>query len=356
MKILKKITAAVIICLMAASLIGCHPKDEIAVTIDGQKYTSAYYMCAMLNAYTEAQNLVYNSLSEEELSSSTEIDYLSKKVEDKDFSTWVKDAAIQSLKEISYYKSLCKENKLELTDEEKATAEYYASMYWSSYGYSQIYEPNGVSQATFTQYMLDGNYSALYFEHIYGEGGKKEIASKTVKSKLYNEFLIANILEVTFSEETAAEKKAIEKQFKEYCNDLKNNKKTFEEIYIEYNDIDEKEHTHDEKNGPKDPHATIIGAEGTGYEYDYYDDIKKLDNGKIKLIEKDKDAGFVLVIKQNIKDDKYYLENLDITIRHLLKDDEFTKESSEAAAKLTADINKYAVNRFKVSKIVEPSY
>jgi len=50
------------------------------------------------------------------------------------------------------------------------------------------------------------------------------------------------------------------------------------------------------------------------------------------------------------------LKNMDMIVRHLLKDEEFTKTSSDAAAKLTADINKYAVNQFKVNKIVEPTY
>lgn len=355
MKILKKITAAIIICIMAMSLIGCHPKDEIAVTIDGQKYTSAYYMAALLNAYTEAQNLVYNDLSEEELSSSSKIDFSSKKVEGKAFDSWVKDTAIESLKQIAYYKSCCEKNELKLTDEQTSSAEYYASLYWSNYGYSQLFEPNGVSLETYKKYMLDGSYSALYFEHLYGKDGEKEIASKTVKSEFKKNFILANMLEVTFSEETDAEKKKIGEQFEDYYKALKNGKKTFEEIYVEYNNIKEEDHKHEE-NGPKDPHATVIGAEGTGYEHDYYKDIKKLDAGEIKLIKKDDNAGYLLVIKQDISADKYYLENMDMTVRHLIKDEEFTADSEKAAAKLTADINKYAVNQFKVNKIVEPSY
>ncbi len=355
MKILKKITAAVIICIMAVSLIGCHPKDEIAVTINGYDYTSAYYMCTLIEAYSQGQQLVYDELSEEELSSSSEIDFSSKKIEDKNFNTWVKDTAIETLKQLSYYKSRCEESKLELTEEQISSAEYYASLYWSNYGYSQLFEPNGVSLETYKKYMLDGSYSALYFEHLYGEDGEKEIASKTVKSEFKKNFILANVLEVTFSEETDDEKKKIKEQFEDYYEDLKNSKKTFEEIYVEYNNIKDEDHTHEE-DGPKDPHATVIGDEGTGYEHDYYDKIKSMKIGAVKLFEKDDDAGYLLVVKQDISADKYYLENMDITVRHLIKDEEFTADSEKAAAKLTADINKYAVNQFKVNKIIEPSY
>lgn len=356
MKILNKIIALVIVCVMAMSLTGCHKKGEIAVTINGYEFTSAYYMAAFLNAYSEAQNIVYNSLSEEELSSNKEIDYTSKKVENKKFETWVKDTAIDSLKQIAYFKTKCDENKLKLSEDEIANAESYASFYWQSYGYSQFFEPNGVSFETYKQNMLDGNYAALYFEHLYGEDGEKEIAAKDVKSKLYKDFILANVLEVTFSEETDAEKKKIKEKFDGYLKDLESGKKTFEQIYIEYNDINEEDHKHEDKDGPKDAHASILGAEGTGYEHEYFDKIKKLDNGEIKLFKKDNDAGYILVIKQDIKADKYYLKNMDMTIRHLLKDDEFNKDAEAAALKLNAEIDKYAVNQFKVKKIVEPSY
>lgn len=354
MNILKKIVAAALVCLMALTVIGCHPKDEIAVTIDGHEYTSAYYMCALITAYMEGQEEIYNNLSEEETSSS-DIDFFSKKIGEKSFSDWVKDRAIETLKEVSIYKSLCRDNKLELTDEERANAEYYASFYWSSYGYSELFEPNGVSQATYTNYMLDGGYANLYFEHLYGKGGEKEIAAKDVETKLYSDFLIANLLEVTFSDETDAQKTEIKNKFDEYQKNLKNRKMTFEEVYIDYNE--DKDHKHEEtEGGPKDPHATVIGKEGTGYEHDSFSDIEKMKTGEIKLIEKENSAGLLLVVKQDIKADGYYLEDMDMTIRQLLKNEEFTQDMTKQAEKLEAEINKYAINQFKVKNIKEPQY
>lgn len=356
MNIFKKITAVILICLSAFTLIGCHTKNETAVTIDGNTYTSAYYMCALINAYSEAQTEVYSNLSEEAQTSGDSIDYLSQKIDNKDFSTWTKDRAIEILQELSFYKSACEKNNLELSEDEKASTEYYASLYWSSYGYSTLFEPNGVSEKTYTQYLVDGSYSSLYFEHVYGKDGEKEIKAKDVKSYLYKNFILADVIDVDFSDETENEIAEIEKKLKNYEKKLKNGKMTFEEVYIDYNELDEDHNHDDEEDSPKDPHATVIGDEGTGYEHDYYDDIKKLNTDEVKLIEKDNNEGFVLVVKKNIKDDDYYLENLDITVRHLLKDDEFNEETSEEAHKLKANIRKYAVNQFKVKNIVEPEY
>ena len=76
--------------------------------------------------------------------------------------------------------------------------------------------------------------------------------------------------------------------------------------------------------------------------------------GAIKLIEEE--DGIVLVVKQDIKADKYYYETLDSEARHLIADDEFEADILEYAKTLKADINKYATGQFKVKKIKEPEY
>jgi hypothetical protein len=362
MKLLKKLTALFLVCLMALSLTACHKKDEIAVTINGYEFTSAYYMCAFVNAYLQGQQEVMIELSEEE--AQEEIDYTKHKIGDKKFEDWVKDTAIDTLKKNAYYMGLCDEKNIKMTDDYKGTNEYYAELYWSSYGYAEIFEPNGVSLNTFKKYMVDEYYAELYFEKTYGAKGENEVPAKDVESKLYKDFMIANVLDYSHaSDATDAELAKNIKKFKEYAADIEAGKVTFEEVYNEFNDIKEteKEEAEEDHEGhdhaePKDALATVIGADGTGYDKDYYNDVKKMKTGEIKVIEKDDKAGCLLVIKQDIKADDFYLEDLDMQIRHLLKDDEFNKKGEEESKKLTPEINKFAVNQFKVKKIVEPNY
>ena len=357
MKIFKKIAAILLVCLLALSAVGCHKKNEVAVTVDGFEFTSAYYMCALINANSEAQTKVYETLKEDE--QQKEIDFYSKKIDDKNFVTWVEDRAIEIIKEIAAYKSLCKKADIKLDDETKANAEYYATYYWQS-GYSSYFEPNGVSQATYVNFTVDSYYSSLYFEHLYGKDGEKEIAADEVKTKIYDNFITANLIDVTFSEETDSEKTAIETKLNDYAAKLKNKSITFEQAYKEYYEIKDEETesttTESEDPKPKDEYASILGAEGTGYEHDFYTDIQKMATGEVKVIKKENNAGFVLVVKQDIKADEYYLDNLDLTARHLMKDEEFSKDISKIANDLQAEINKYAVKQFKVKNIVEPSY
>ena len=317
MNCFKKAIAAVSVMLIALTAAACHPKDEVAVTVGDVKFTSAYYMCALINADSQAKSKVKESLSDDE--SSTDVDYYSKKVEDKDFVKWVEDTALDTLKKIAAYKTLCKENKLEIPDNEKTQAETYADYYWSSYRYSAYFEPNGVGQSTYKQYMLDSYYSNLYFEHLYGAEGTKAIDSETVKQKMYDNFVIADLLQVSFSSKTDDEKTELKEKVNTYADEL--------------------------KNGKKD----------TAYESDQYDTVKAMATGEVKVIELEDNAGLVLAVKQDISADDYYTDTLDLTARHLIKDDEYEKEIKDYASKLKTETNKYAVKQFKVKKIKEPS-
>ena len=53
--------------------------------------------------------------------------------------------------------------------------------------------------------------------------------------------------------------------------------------------------------------------------------------------------------------DEYYLDALSDEIRYLLKADEYDTFLKDTAAKLDYDINKFAVNQFKVKKIYDGS-
>lgn len=386
MKTIKRIAALMLVAAMVLSLAACHKKNEIAVTVGDVEFTSAYYMCALIGADSEAKSLVYESLSDEEKNGYEAPDYYSKKVEDKDYVTWVEEKAMSELEKIAAYKTLSKENKLELEEETITQTESYVDYYWSSYGYSAYYEPNGVSYETYKKYMLDSNYAELYFEHIYGEEGTKPVSKEDIKNKIYEKFLIADVLEATYEENaTDDQKAALKTKINDYAAAIKDGKMTFEQAYNDHNGIKEEdkkeeEHDHDHEDAtsstgdtssdatsseskeeetpePKDKYASIMGAEGAeGYESDYYDDVKDLAVGEVKVIELENAAGLALVVKQDIKADEYYLTALDMTVRHMLKDDEFDKEIAEYIKKMEKNVSKYAIGQFKVKEIVEPSY
>ena len=150
------------------------------------------------------------------------------------------------------------------------------------------------------------------------------------------------------------------------------------EVYNDYNKVEEdkkeEEHDHEHEDAetdkdkteadkeeekelePLDKYAQVLGAKDTGYDHDHFDTISKMATNEVKLITKDNKAGYILVVKKDIKADPYYLENFDPIVRHLLKDKEFNKDMAEQFKTAKTDISKYAVNRFKVKKIQQPTY
>ena len=204
--------------------------------------------------------------------------------------------------------------------------------------------------------MLDSYYSSVYFEHLYSKGGTKEIAADEVKTKLYDNFVIADLLQGSFSGKTDDEKTKIKNKFNTYLEDLKSGKKTFEAVYKEENGSnDDTSSTSTDKKQPKDKYASILGAKDTSYESDQYDTVKAMATGEVKLIELADNAGLILAVKQDIKADDYYIDALDLASRHIIADDDFDKEITDYANKMDCKVNDYAVKQFKVKKIKEPS-
>lgn len=356
MKKLKLICVCVLAVLTALTAAGCHKKNEIAVKTGNIKFTSAYYMCALINADNEAKSKVKEELDDDK--STEDIDYYSKKIDGKKFVKWVEDTALENVKKIAAYKTLCKKADLELDEETESNVDSYVEYYWTNYGYSQYYEPNGVSKETYAKYMKDAYYSNLYFEHLYGEGGEKEISAEDVKAATIENFVLADKLEADFSSKTDEEKASLKEQFNSYVTALNSGEKTFEEVYKEYNgttDTEETEETDSEELKPVNKYASVLGTEDTGYASDYFDDASEMAVGEVKLIELDDDAGLVLLVKRDLAADEYYVKNLDLSSRHLLKDDEYEDFIEDYVKKMDFEISNYAIRRFKVKNIAEPS-
>lgn len=363
MKQVKRMLAVLLAVLLTFAVVGCHPKNEIAVTIKGEEFTSAYYMCALIYADMEGRQMVDAELAEKEKDKADsektkEVDYTKQKIEGKKFSKWVKARALENLKSITAYKVKCKDAKITIPEEELATTQTYAEYYWSSYGYAQMFEPNGVGKATFTTYMTDAIYAELYFEHLYGKGGEKEIAADQLNKQLADNYVLVNMLEVSFANLGEEEKTDKQNQFIAYENALKDGTKTFEEIYIEYNKISAEEHTHEEaeegKMVPIDQHATVLGNADTNYASDHFETAKEMTVGDVKIITLEKEAGLVLLVKQDIAADPYYINEFDSTLRKEVVGEEHSNDIAEYGEKLDCVVNESSIKQFKVKKIEYP--
>ena len=357
MNTLKRIFAiALCLLLTLTCLVGCHQKGEIAVKIDDIEFTSGYYACALVFSNSEARTKVEEELSKEG-DLPDKIKYWDHKVEDTDYIKWVEKTTLETLKDIAAVKSLCKEAEVTLDAETESLSDANADYLWD-YGYSELMENNGVSKETFKQYMRDSYLMDTYFEHIYGKGGEKEIAADQLNKQLADNYVLVNMLEVSFANLGEEEKTDKQNQFIAYENALKDGTKTFEEIYIEYNKISAEEHTHEEaeegKMVPIDQHATVFGNADTNYASDHFETAKEMTVGDVKIITLEKEAGLVLLVKQDIAADPYYINEFDSTLRKEVVGEEHSNDIAEYGEKLDCVVNESSIKQFKVKKIEYP--
>lgn len=360
MKNVKRIISLVLVSVMVLSLSACiHKKNEIAVKIGDEEFTSAYYMCALIYAYTEAKQKVQESedLTEDEQNGMAKIDYFSKKIDKKDFETWVEDRAIEVIKTNAAYRILCKENKLELDEIQKTQIENNIYQNWDYYGASEYFTTNGVGKDTYKEYLTDSYYSELYFKHLYDKEGEKAVKTEDVNKEITDNYILADIIEITYADEATDDDKAKDKQTLEtYASQIKSGKKTFAEIYKTHNEIKDEETTTEEDDDalkPVNEYASILGAADTDFAADEYDTYKGYEVDVPTVIENSDATGVVLVVKRDISKDAYFMDYLDIYARHTLKDEEFENTISDYCKELKADISKYAVSQFKVKKIID---
>ena len=351
MNFLKKFSAVLLILAIVFSFAGCHKKGEIAVTVDGTEFTSGYYMCAFIFSDLEAQSLVSEEAGDEEI-----VDYTKEKIEGKKYATWVKENTLANLKTTALMKKLCKEADLTIDSETLSSAEYTADFYWDSYGYSEIFGNNGVSKETFKQYMTNSYYSETYFDYIYGKEGQDAIPEDSLKQLMQEDYLLADILEISISGLDDATVLACQDEMKDYENRLRNKKITFEEAYYSINEKEEETVTAEGELQPKDPLASIVGDDDSAYSSIYYSAIKDMKVGEVKYVDKVDDLKVAVLIKKDISEDPYYFETLAPQLRKDIAGEKFEAEMAKKAVELEAEINDYAVNVFKVDKIVYPEY
>ncbi len=389
MKTLKKVLAMCLALVLILSFAGCHQKNEVAVKSGDDTFTSAFYMCALINADMAARtkideakaaakeeaNSTSSATSSTTTSTTTTTDYFAEKIDGKSFEEYVKESALNTIKRFIFVKEKCKELKLEISAEEKNNTDTMTEYYWNYYGYASLFEANGVSLATYKEYTLYGIYEEKYFSSIYGEGGEKEVSENDIKNFLYGNYVIADVLSASVASKTDSEKALVQTDFEKFKERIDKGE-SFEKIYKEYNNIKEDtttsttssaasstaasgtssttSATEDKALTPKDAYAQVVGNKETSYSSPQYETIKAMKTGETKVIKDEDNGYYYLVVKGDITADPYYLENLNASVLNSMKFDEFDKAVKAEAAKVEIETVAFAINQFKVKKIKYP--
>ena len=364
MKIFKRIISALLVGCMLFALSACHGKDETALTIEGNKITSALYLNALVDCDSEAKQRVdeevaaakENEKTEEtkETEETEETENYTKTLDGLSFVEYVKDKTLSRCKEFVFFQKLVDAGTIKLTDEEVAEAENAAATYWSSYGYAYLYSANGISFETYKKAFTYTYYSNKYFEHLYAEGGEKEVPKKDIKDHMLENYVLAYALSANYEENATDEQKAaLKTKLEGYVTRLKKGE-DFEKIYLEHNGIKEEEHKHEEtKDGPKLQHASVLADKNSNSNYANpdFDAVYDMKANETNIIENEGKTGLTLYVKLDINSDEYYLKQLTDEILYSLKKDEFQKYVTEQTKNYKVETNDFAINRFDVEDI-----
>lgn len=371
MKNTRRIIAGLICAVLAVTCFaGCHQKNETAVTVGKEKFTSGYYACALVFADTEARQKVDSELTKKG-KSTDKVNYMKQKIDGVKYEKWVKNRAIENIKINAGYKALCKEKKITLDKDNKSTATDYAEQMWTTYGYEQIFSENGVSKETFIKYTVDTYYSTKYFDAVYGKDGSNPVTDDQMKDALKKNYELVYKLETDISSLTEDEKKAKKAEYEMYLEQYKSGV-SFEEIYISVNgeeaaeesteggvSINSQEDAEAYNNGtlqsngtPADKRAELIGNDESDIPSTFYEDVKEMQIGEAKLIENDTTIAFI--VRLDVLSDHYYIESKDETLRKLYASDKSNDDAKAKADKLGVKKVDSAIDVFKVKKIKYP--
>ena len=353
MKLFKKIIAIVLCVLMTVSVTACGGDTSWIMKTENTEITAGHYMFYLINAYGSASYLVEDA----------EKSILSQKIDGMKAADWIQETALETAKFAMVIKEMFEKEGLELSAENQEYVNQLANYYWAYYG-STIYYPNGVSYETLVKTMGYEVMLSELFAHLYGEGGSREISQEDVKKGLAENY--AKIKEIGISlvgmsgemrsEEVQADLKT---KAEDYKKRIEAGEKIEDLIKEHYNvelelAVEETGSTAEEITGGTtvddiDTEAVVVSSNNTNYSTNEIEKILKLENGEVEVLVEEE---YIRVVqKMDILEDDTYLKEYDMSVRTILKSDEFTEEIQKLASELDVEINEAGLKKYKPSKV-----
>ena len=415
MKMLKKTLAVVLAIVFVLSLAACHPKDEVAVSTGDYTLTSAVYSYYLTMADRSAKYTI--STSDSYNTQDPNFDLYKQTIDGKSYEDYVKAQALEDCYRYLTIAKLAAESKVSLTDEEEKNVIGNADYYWA-YQFGPILVENGVSYDTYKKIMLTEALYSKYFDYLYAEGGTKEVKAEDIKKFFNDNYLGAYVISHSYSDVEEPKTEEIAKELDKYVQALKDGKK-FADVEAEYKKDHEKKNdstsssssttssgnssttssgnssttssdnssttssgnssttssgnssttssttsseTKEDVKKPKDEKINVFTKNedadvsyGIASTFNKYDEIAKLKNDEVALIHDEDAKSYYIVVKKDITEDEYYLEEGTPEILRSLKGDEYEDFVKDTTSKLDFKVSNYAINQFKVKKIYDGS-
>lgn len=193
-KMKRAAAAAVAAAVTAGTMAGCSSTDY-ALTADGKKVNAGVYISYALSEMTNQMYTMYYGGEVKDLS-----ECFDKQIDGKDFTTYVKDSALEKTKEFATVNAKFDELGLKLSKDDKNTISDNVSSSWDSNG--DFYESEGISRESIKQtYEFSYKRSAI-FDYYYAEGGKEEVSADDLQKYVNDNYIRYKLVTIPKSTST----------------------------------------------------------------------------------------------------------------------------------------------------------
>lgn len=406
---IKKIAASTICGALLLSMAGCADTSWSVKKNDDETLSVGTYIYYMTQAYSEAK---------EKTGKSGNV-VLSETIDKKTGDQWIRDRAKELCVEQMTLDKLCKDNKINITDDE-IDATYKSQSVFYGYGYcsyydmwvmsKQSYEAMGISENSYKNAIIK---TALekdkFFNKLYGEGGSKEVKDSELEKYFKENYVSYKYLTTSLNKTdsngksttmTDEEKEVVKAQYERYVKIINEQGKTIDDVAAQYDkdypsesstksSSESSQETTSSASSEKSSQPETTSSEAstesstessnssTKKSSSVQSSIEDLSNDnfvfgdevKKKLKEmKDNEAAYVatssayyFLYKTPIADevssalDKNNTSNYRSKILHSIKDDEFDKYIEEQGKKIDYEFNDAAYNKYTPSRVIPDS-
>ena len=355
---------------------GCADTSWSVKKNDDETLSVGTYIYYMTQAYSEAK---------EKTGKSGNV-VLSETIDKKTGDQWIRDRAKELCVEQMTLDKLCKDNKINITDDEINATYTDKSAFYGYYSYSdmwvmskQSYEAMGISENSYKNAIIK---TALekdkLFNKLYGEGGSKEVKDSELEKYFKENYVSYKYLTTSLNKTdsngksttmTDEEKEVVKAQYERYVKIINEQGKTIDDVAAQYDKDYPSESSTESSSESSNSSTTKSSSVQSSIEdlsnenFVFGDEVKK----KLKEM-KDNEAAYVatssayyFLYKTPIADevssalDKNNTSNYRSKILHSIKDDEFDKYIEEQGKKIDYEFNDAAYNKYTPSRVIPDS-
>lgn len=347
---MKKLTQRFIACFLVLALTvsaaACYSEDNLwAAKKDALTLPIGGYIYYLTSAYSSAASKV-----------NSETNVLKATFEEKSAENWIRDTAIDSVRNYFYVHEKFNELGLELTEDDQATIDSYMTTYYWGYGQSAAYEALGISESSMRTagpelYVM----RSMIFEAMYGPDGENAVSDDALRTYYNDNYFAYEYFSASLSaagedgssvDFTDNEKKTLKSTLETMKTKIEGGSLTVTDAAAEY--------------------QTDAALEESTY-HTYTDSLNSTSSGEISNAAQElKDEGvtiiettsaYVLIRRipiQEKTEEMLTSEDTRLSALHAFKNDDFTAFLEENSAAVEGIVfNDKAMNLFKLSKLVD---